>query len=48
MISIEIWNFGDESYNAIRKVMEIRELLRPYIFKQYELNSKTGNILFRK
>jgi len=47
----EAWNFGKElgnqTYLAIRKVMLIREKLRPYIHEQYKLNSQDGTPIMR-
>jgi len=45
--SNEVWNFGNESYSAIRKVMEIRETLRPYIHDQFKENSISGMPIMR-
>jgi len=40
--SNEVWNFGDASEAAIRRVMDLRESLRPYVMEQYELASSKG------
>merc|ERR1711937_118304 len=36
----EIWHFGNEAMTAIRRVIQLREQLRPYIYDLYEAASK--------
>lgn len=43
----EIWAFGDENYTIIKKLIETREKLRPYIMKYMDIASKTGSPVMR-
>lgn len=43
----EIWCFGDENYERIKKLIETREKLRPYIMKYMDVASKTGSPIMR-
>ena len=43
----EIWCFGEENYNIIKSLIELREKLRPYILKYMEIASQTGAPLMR-
>ena len=45
--SNEIWMFGNASYNAIRRVMGIREQIRPYVMEQYRAASVNGTPMMR-
>jgi len=38
----EIWEFGEEAYAIIGRLLELREALRPYLHEQMDLASKTG------
>ena len=33
----EVWSFGEEAYEIIRRYMYVREELKPYIMKQMKL-----------
>ena len=43
----EIWMFGDRAYEIIRKLIDLREKLRPYIHEQMDITSKTGMPIMR-
>lgn len=43
----EIWCFGDENYITIKKLIELRERLRPYIVEAMDEASKTGMPIMR-
>ena len=43
----EIWCFGDENYITIKKLIETREKLKPYIVKYMDIASKTGSPIMR-
>lgn len=43
----EVWSFGDEAYEIIRRYMFIREELRPYIMEQMKLASEDGTPVMR-
>ena len=45
--SNEIWMFGDESYAAIVKVMQMREKIRPYVMEQYRAAAADGTPVMR-
>jgi alpha-D-xyloside xylohydrolase len=38
----EVWSFGDEVYAILRRLLFLRERLRPYIHEQMRTASKTG------
>lgn len=38
----EAWSFGDECYEVIRALLELRERLRPYILKHMEIAHREG------
>jgi alpha-D-xyloside xylohydrolase len=38
----EVWSFGDEQYETIRRLMALRERLRPYVMDQMRVAHKTG------
>ena len=38
----EVWSFGIDAYEIIKKYMLLRERLRPYIMKQMSIASETG------
>ena len=42
-----MWNFGAAAYAAIRKVMLLREKLRPYIYEQWQAASSRGVPIIR-
>jgi len=43
----EIWMFGERNYEIIKKLIETREKLRPYIMKYMDIASKTGSPIMR-
>lgn len=43
----EVWSFGEENYEILKKYLFIREKLRPYIRKCMEASSKTGEPVMR-
>lgn len=43
----EIWSFGEEAYQIMRKYLNIREQLIPYIKEQLEITQSTGTPLMR-
>jgi len=43
----EIWSFGEETYHILKKLIELRERLRPYIHKYMDTASKTGVSIMR-
>lgn len=43
----EIWSFGDRDYEIIKKLIELRVKLKPYICKYMELASKEGVPIMR-
>ncbi len=43
----EIWRFGDRAYDIIRRLILLRERLRPYIHQQMDITSRTGMPLMR-
>ncbi len=43
----EIWCFGDENYEIIKKLIETREKLMPYIVKYMNIASENGSPLMR-
>lgn len=43
----EIWCFGDENYVTIKKLIETRERLKPYVVMHMDVASKTGSPLMR-
>lgn len=38
----EIWSYGNEAYQAMRELIEMRERIRPYVAKVMEEASETG------
>jgi len=38
----EVWSFGDEQYQIIRRLMLLRERLRPYVLDQMRIAHETG------
>jgi alpha-D-xyloside xylohydrolase len=38
----EIWSFGDEQYEIIRRLLFLRERLRPYVMAQMRVAHETG------
>ena len=38
----EVWSFGDEAYEILKKYMQIRERIRPYIMEQMRHAHETG------
>jgi alpha-D-xyloside xylohydrolase len=43
----EIWSFGEKAYPILKKLIELRERLRPYIHKYMDIASKTGAPVMR-
>ena len=43
----ELWSFGEEAYEIIRRYMYVREELKPYIMKQMKLASEDGTPVMR-
>ena len=43
----EIWSFGEKAYPILKKLIELRERLRPYIHKYMEIASETGAPVMR-
>jgi alpha-D-xyloside xylohydrolase len=43
----EVWSFGEKAYKIIRKVLLLREKLRPYIMKQMRVAHRTGLPMMR-
>ncbi len=43
----EIWSFGEDNYFVIKKLIETREKLRPYIMKYMRIASETGSPMMR-
>ena len=43
----EVWSFGEDNYEILKKYLFIRERLRPYIRSCMEQASKTGAPVMR-
>ena len=43
----EVWSFGEENYEILKKYLFIREKLRPYIREGMEVASQTGTPIMR-
>ena len=43
----EVWSFGEEAYEIIRRYMYVREELKPYIMRQMKLASEDGTPVMR-
>ena len=43
----EVWSFGEEAYEIIRRYMYVREALKPYIMGQMKLASEDGTPVMR-
>ena len=43
----EVWSFGEEAYEIIRRYMYVREELKPYIMGQMKLASEDGTPVMR-
>lgn len=43
----EVWSFGDEAYEILKKYMLLREKLKPYIRKQMQLAHEKGTPIMR-
>ena len=43
----EIWCFGEENYVTLKKLIETREKLKPYIVKYMDIASTTGSPIMR-
>jgi alpha-D-xyloside xylohydrolase len=43
----EIWCFGEENYPVLKKLIEVRERMKPYTQKYMDIASKTGKPIMR-
>lgn len=43
----EIWCYGDEVYNILKGLIELREKMKPYIRKHMDIASETGTPIMR-
>lgn len=43
----EVWSFGDKAYKIIKKYLELRERLKPYIASCFEDSHKNGSPIMR-
>jgi alpha-D-xyloside xylohydrolase len=43
----EIWCFGEENYPVLKKIIELRERMKPYTKKYMDIASKTGKPIMR-
>ena len=43
----ELWSFGEEAYEILKSLVELRERLRPYVMKQMELAKASGTPVMR-
>ena len=43
----EIWSFGERNFEIIKNILAIREKLRPYIQKQFDIASEKGYPVIR-
>jgi alpha-D-xyloside xylohydrolase len=43
----EIWSFGEKAYPILKRLIELRERLRPYIHKYMDIASETGAPVMR-
>lgn len=43
----EIWSFGEENYPILKKLIDLRERMKPYTLKYMEIASKTGIPIMR-
>jgi alpha-D-xyloside xylohydrolase len=43
----EIWSFGEENYPVLKKLIELRERMKPYTQKYMDIASKTGKPIMR-
>lgn len=43
----ELWSFGEEVYEVLVKLVELRERLKPYIWKYMDVASETGVAIMR-
>ncbi len=43
----EIWSFGERNYPILKRLIELREGLKPYILEQMEATSQTGAPIMR-
>lgn len=43
----EIWSFGDRNYPILKRLIELRERLKPYIIKYMDIASETGSPIMR-
>lgn len=43
----EIWSFGEENYEILKGLVELRERLKPYIVKYMDIASETGAPIMR-
>ncbi|MCI8308027.1 MAG: glycoside hydrolase family 31 protein [Lachnospiraceae bacterium] len=43
----EIWSFGEENYEILKNLVNLREKLKPYICRYMEITHKTGEPIMR-
>jgi alpha-D-xyloside xylohydrolase len=43
----EIWCFGEENYPVLKKLIELRERMKPYTQKYMDIASRTGKPIMR-
>ena len=43
----EVWSFGEKNYPVLKKLIELRERLKPYILKYMDIASTTGAPIMR-
>ena len=43
----EIWSYGEEAYEILKKYVDIRESLRPYIYQNLKKASEDGTPIMR-
>jgi alpha-D-xyloside xylohydrolase len=43
----ELWSYGEENYRIMSRYLQVREQLRPYIFKHMEIASREGIPMMR-
>lgn len=43
----EVWSYGEEAYEIMKAFVQIRERIRPYIYENLKLASKSGTPLMR-
>lgn len=43
----EIWSYGDDVYDILKKLIFVREQIKPYIIRQFDLASEDGTPIMR-